>query len=306
MKTSFVISAVNKKSQASIAGMIIIFLVSFLVFCICAIDVGYAVTARYKAQKTTETIALYMASYLNSLQDGEKNTESLNTVKENFENLYSDYKISGNYKFEITEIDVKTDAQYPVKIKITTETSIPAMFLRYAGIGVIKIFQTSYAAAYSAPLKEINSDENSYTYKSDEILTDKKGDDILIVYNKDYLVFAGLKINGGTENEEIYWTDMGIYGNDENKKRYTIENSSSSYDARCISKEETKYDFSADPNKTIGLIQYIKIIKTESCSSGIIPENPDETTGTDDAAEIKPVVTALNSVKIINRKTFLE
>lgn len=293
---------INKKLKASLAGSIIIFTVSFLIFCICAIDTGYAVTARYKAQKTTETISLYMASRLTMLPENERTAENLSTIKENFESLYSDYAISSNYKFEIKEIDIKSDAKYPVKIKITTETSIPTMFLRFAGIGVIKIFQTSYAASFPAALKETNSDENSYTYKADEILTDKNGNDISIVYNRDYFVFAGLKAHAGTENEQIFWADMGSYADDADKKHYIIENSSSSYDAWCISKENTEYNFSAAPNKAIGLVQYIKIIKTDSCDS----DNSLTEANTGITPETKPVVTALNSVKIIGRKTFLE
>lgn len=298
----FLIISFNKKSKASFAGTIIIFMVSFLIFCICAIDTGYAVTARYKTQKTTETIALYMASYLNSLSDDKRTAENLNSIKEHFENLYSDYDISGNYKFEITEIDVKSGIEYPVKIKVTTETSIPTKFLRYAGIGIIKIIQNSYAAAAPSDLKEVDSDENSYTYKADEIITDKTGSDISIAYNKDYFVFAGLKANAGTENEQIYWADMGIYSNDSDKKHYTIENASSSYDTWCISKTNTEYDFSSDKNKAIGLAQYVKIIKADSCTPDDLTAEPDTETGT----ETKPVVTALNSVRLINRKTFLE
>ena len=42
---------IYKKSKAALAGALIIFMVSFLVFCICATDVGNVVTSRYKAQK---------------------------------------------------------------------------------------------------------------------------------------------------------------------------------------------------------------------------------------------------------------
>ena len=66
-----------RKSRASLTGSIIIFMMAFLVFCICAIDVGYTVTSRYKTQKITETIALYMASYLNSLPETKKTKETL-------------------------------------------------------------------------------------------------------------------------------------------------------------------------------------------------------------------------------------
>ena len=185
-----------RKSRASLTGSIIIFMMAFLVFCICAIDVGYTVTSRYKTQKITETIALYMASYLNSLPETKKTKESLNPLKERFESLYSDYNLAGNYRFEITEIEPKFDAT-SVKIKVTTQTSIPTLFLRYAGIGIIKVVQTSYASTYQFSLEEIENDENSYTFKAKEIITDKNGNDLEISYNRPYLIFAGLKPRTG-------------------------------------------------------------------------------------------------------------
>ncbi len=285
----------NKKSNASLAGTIIILMTAFLIFCILSIDVGYVVTVRYKAQKTTETIALYMASFLSSLPDSEKQTESLNPVKEQFENLYSDYNLNSYYKFEITDIETKFNEGYPVKVKITTETSVPALFLRYTGIGILKIMQTSYAASYSSNLTQIDSDDKSYTFRANKIITDKKGDDIKIEYNRNYFVFAGLKKDASLGDNGILWVDLGSSGNDDNKEHYIFSNTSENYDAWCISKENTGYDFSSGDN-TIGLVQYIKIIKTDICNT-----SGEEIT----EAEEPPVVTSLNSVKIIKRRTFL-
>lgn len=288
-----------RKSRASLTGSIIIFMMAFLVFCICAIDVGYTVTSRYKTQKITETIALYMASYLNSLPETKKTKESLNPLKERFESLYSDYNIAGNYRFEITEIDAKVDSSSSVKIKIATQASIPTLFLRYVGIGVIKIIQTSYASTYQFSLDEIENDENSYTFKAKEIITDKNGNDLKISYNRPYLIFAGLKQGNYTGDDNIKWIEIGSMSDDAERTHFTISNIDKTYDAACISKENTKYDFSADNNKTLGLIQYIKIIKTDTC-------NVDGTIETPAALETNPVATALNSVKIISRQTFLK
>ncbi len=286
----------DKKSNAVLAGTIIIFIVSFLVFCVCSIDAGYTIAARYKTQKITETIALYMASYLNSLPKDKKTEENLNDIKVNFENLYSDYELSGYYSFEIKEINIKSSPD-TVKIKVETETSAPSLFLKYAGIGTIKISQNSYAIAEPSNLKENNSDDNSYIYKAKDIITDKKGDDIEIKYNKSYFVFAGLKTGKNNDNSDILWTDIGIFSDDNNKKPYSIKGISESYNLWCISKEDTKYDFSKNKDKTIGLLQYIKIIETNDC------ENPAMKTEKN-TSDIKPLVTVLNSAKIISREKF--
>lgn len=294
-KTNFI----SKKSRASIAGLIIIFITAFLVFCICAVDIGYTTTSRYKAQKITETIALYMTSYFNSLPEAKQTKESLNPLKERFENLYSDYNLSGNYMFKITEIEPKIDSLSSVKIKITTQTSIPSMFLRYAGIGTINIVQTSYASTYKSSFEETDSDKNSYTFKANEIITDKNGDDLQILYNRPYFVFAGLKQGNKAGDDNIKWIEIGSMSNDNNKTQFTISNTDENFDAACISKNDTKYNFSSDKNKTIGLMQYIKIIKTDTCNIEDTIEEPTE-------PEANPVVTALNSVRIISRKTFLK
>lgn len=239
-----------------------------------------------------------MASYLNSLPETKKTKESLNPLKERFESLYSDYNLAGNYRFEITEIEPKFDAT-SVKIKVTTQTSIPTLFLRYAGIGIIKVVQTSYASTYQFSLEEIENDENSYTFKAKEIITDKNGNDLEISYNRPYLIFAGLKQGNSTGDDNIKWIEIGSMSDDAERTHFTISNIDKTYDAACISKENTKYDFSADNNKTLGLIQYIKIIKTDTC-------NVDGTIETPAALETNPVATALNSVKIISRQTFLK
>lgn len=316
----------QKRSRAAIAGTIVIFMVSFLVFCICAVDVGHTVTSRYKTQKITETISLYMASYINSLSLDNRNKDSLTQIKKNFETLYSNNEITGNYKFKISDIEIHANDS-SVKIKVATETSIPTLFLRYAGFGTINIKQISYAKATQVQMPEIDSDENSYTFKAKEIITDKKGNDVEIIYNGDYLVFAGLDI----KEKEPVWIDIGSLSNNEAKIPFIISNTDSNYNALCIS-GNSSFDFANDPNKTIGLAQYIKIIKVDNCkaqdteldseSSDTIetePESPDisesnqenseETENSTDNEEtgIKgddPVVTILNSAKIIRKSEF--
>lgn len=310
---------IYKKSKAALAGALIIFMVSFLVFCICATDVGNVVTSRYKAQKITETITLYAASYIASLDESERNTSSLDDIKERFENLYSNKEITGVYRFKISDIEINNDDSDAPKIKLTTTTSIPTLFLRYVGFGIINIIQTSYAKASQVQIPEIDSDDKSYTFRSEKIITDKRGDDLKITYNGDYLAFAGLN-----DRDNIYWIDIGSMSNNEDKKHFTISNTDSSYDTWCISKDST-FDLTNDPDKTIGLIRYIKIIKVDSCTSktvegaGVLEESTDaENTDTGNKNEgaqpenedteestTEPVVTILNSVKIISRKEFL-
>lgn len=284
-----------KKYNGSITLTIFIFLIAFAVFCICAIDAGYIVTARYKAQKITETTALYMVSILNSNPEEKRTVSNLQDTKERLEKLYSDF---GGYNgFKITDIEIKNDAGHP-KIKLTTETYTPALFLKYTGIGIVKIIQTSYAASYEETMQPVSSDTNSYTFKTRDIITDKKGDDIKVNFDNDYFIFAGLE----DFNKEIHWAEIGKM-TESDKKPYRISSTLSGYDASCITKrDDTFFDLSSDPDKTIGLVKYIKIYKAD-CND-LTSEVPDENTMPEDPNNSKPVVTILNSVKLIKRSDF--
>ncbi len=321
-----------KKYRGNIAAAIIIFTLALFFLCICAIDAGYVILTRYKVQKVTETTALYMASYIKSKPAEERNPASLNNIKEKIQNLYSNKDLSGYTGFKITDIELK-NADINPKIKITTETYTPALFLRFFGLGIIKIHQTSYATSEENKIPLQESDTKSYTFKSNDIITDKTGDDIKINYDSDYLIFAGLEDYNG----KIRWADIGSK-TDSKKTKVTITNGASGYEAYCINKGETAFDFSKESDEIIGLARYIKIYKTEcnketeeiktdtpapdtsspddsEKSEDITPE-PDDTkekspTGddTEDPEETttelnEPVVTILNSVRLIKRSEF--
>ncbi len=256
----------SKKLKGNMVVTIIIFLLSFLVFSICAIDAGHVVVSRYKVQKVTETIALYMASYLNSKPAGERTKDALEPLKERFEDLYS-ASLSGFYNFKITDIELKNETTEP-KLKISTEANIPTLFLKYAGIGVIRILQVSYAKAESSDMTMIDSDVNSYTFEANDIITDKNGDDISVKYEGDYFIFAGLK----GHDDEILWSDLS-YATDNVKKTFDITlGGDASFNLVCVEKGsgEAPYDFSRTDEKTIGLVKYIKIYKAD-CTKEITP-----------------------------------
>ncbi len=283
-----------KKSKGSITLTVFIFLIAFSVFCICAIDAGYIVAARYKAQKITETTALYMVSVLNSKPAEERTAKTLQDIKDGLEDLYSDF--SGYSGFKISGIQIKNETTNP-KIKIVTETYTPTMFLRYVGIGLIKIIQTSYAKSYEETMQLVKSDPDSYTYKTGDIITDKNGNDIKVDYSGDYFIFAGLE----DFDKQIHWAQIGSMTKD-NKKTYHISNTALNYKAQCISnKGETFFDLSSDPDKTIGLVKYIKIYKAD-CTDN--KDNSADLPQAEITPSSDPVVTILNSVKLIKRNDF--
>ena len=261
-----------KKLKGNMIITIIIFMLSFLVFCICAIDAGHVVVSRFKVQKVTETLALYMASYLNSKPVDERTKDTLEPLKERFEDLYSS-TLSGYYNFKITDIELKSETTSP-KIKISTEANIPTLFLKYAGIGIIKIMQVSYAKAETADMTLVDPDTNSFTYEASDIITDKKGNDIKVRYGGDYFIFAGLK---GSEGE-IFWSDVSFAAKDKVKKKFEIPlGLDGTYELGCISKS-ADFDFSKD-EKTIGLVRYIKIYKADCAKDLTPPEEGSEGTG---------------------------
>lgn len=301
-----------KKLRANIVISIIIFIFTFIILCICAIDAGYVVLTRYKVQKLTETTALYMVSFLNSKPVEERNNEALKPLKERFEKLYSS-SLSGYYNFKINDIEIKDETLSP-KIKVGAEANIPTIFLRYAGIGYIKIMQTSYAKAETYDMTMIDSDSNSYTFESHDIITDKKGDDISVEYDGDYFIFAGIR----GQDDEIFWSDAGYASEVSSKKVLLMPEGETPYEAYCV-KSDAEFDFSDTSKRTIGLIKYIKIYKADCSKNEASEENPalDETTmpdkegsgtpkgepdGTEDSGV--PVVKVLNSVKLIKRSDF--
>jgi len=259
-----------KKLKASMVLTIIVFMLSFLVFCICAIDAGHVVVSRYKVQKATETLALYMVSYLNAKPPEERNAAVLDPIKERFERLYS-ASMNGFYSFKITDIELKNETTTP-KIKISTEANIPTLFLKYTGIGIIKIMQVSYAKAETFDMALVDSDTNSYTFEAGDIITDKSGEDINVKYDGDYFIFAGLKNAAG----EMFWSDISYAAKAGVKKDFTITlEGDMAHKIGCIEKS-SDFDFSNTDEKTIGFIKYVKIYKAD-CTKELTP--PD-TTGT--------------------------
>lgn len=293
-----------KKYTGNIAITIILFIFAFVFFSICAIDAGYTITTRYKTQKITETLALYMVSALKSLPEEERTQETLSNIKEKFENLYSN--LDEYYNFEISNITIKDTDTYP-KIKLVTTTYTPTLFLKYAGIGLIKVLQTSYAKSEEYNIPVFESDENSYTYKTNNIITDKKGDDIKINFDNDYFIFAGIE----DDEKNIHWAEIGSL-TDAKKTKFQISSNGKNYDAYCINKDNAAtYDFSKNTNKSIGFAKYIKIYKTkcddtETASPDDTAASNAETPNTSDAEETlsEPVVTILNSVKLIKKDRF--
>jgi len=87
------------------------------------------------------------------------------------------------------------------------------------------------------------------------------------------------------------------------KTKYKISNNEQSYETYCINKGDATFDFSSNPSKTIGLAKYIKIYKTK-CNETITTDA--ETPDTEEETETinPPVVTILNSVKLINKDRF--
>ena len=304
----------STKHRGNISTTIIIFALALIFFSICAIDAGYIILTRYKTQKTTETTALYMASYIKSIPTAQRNPIALDNIKERIQNLYSNKKLTGYNSFKITNIELKNVDTNP-KIKITTETYTPVLFLRFFGLGITKILQTSYAIAEEWQMPLYAYDTNSYTFKSNNIITDKTGNDIKINYDNNYLIFAGLEDYDG----KINWADISTK-TDNKKTKVTVTNGTTSYEAYCINEAASTFDLSKDTEKTIGLVEYIKIYKVESSNESEeppegckdmanLPYDTDKIHETKDTEDIEsegnePIVTILNSVRLIKKSEF--
>lgn len=263
-----------KKQRASIVLTISIFILAIIIFSICAIDAGYVVTSRYKTQKLTETAALYMVSVLNSLPVDKRDEDAIKNIKDNFEKLYSSTKISGYQSFKITDIQIKDKLTHP-KIKISTETIIPPLFLRYAKIGMIKIRQTSYAKSMeeTIPYEPSLSRKKYFTHKAKTPFTDKTGYDLKIEHTGGYFAFAGLMDSNG----EIRWAEIGSLSSGA-KTEFTLKDkvTGDSFKAYCI-EDSNSFDLNSDPTKTIGLVKYLRIYEMD-CTGEETPL-PDETEG---------------------------
>lgn len=265
----------GKKQRASIILTLSIFILAIIIFSICAIDAGYVVTSRYKTQKITETFALYAVSKLNSLPESERSESSIKDMKEHFEKLYSENKISGYWSFKITDIEIKDKNTHP-KVKVSTETIVPPLFLRYARIGAIKIRQTAYASSteesmiYDSSL----SRRNYFTMKANKLFTDKAGADLKVQYDGGYFAFAGLVNSEG----KIQWVEIGSLASG-SKTEFTLTDkvTNEKFRAYCIENTNT-FDLDSDPEKTIGLVKYLRIYKMD-CSTEEIPAPTTEEAG---------------------------
>lgn len=295
------------KLKGNLSATIIILYLSFIVLCACAVDAGYVITARYRAQKLTETIALYAASILKSLPEADRREEALEPVKEGFEELYSQSS-SGYYDFEINEIEIRDENTSKPKVKISTRMNIPTIFLRFAGVGFAEVLQTSYALSEEKTVEGEEASLHSWIFTIPEYITDKTGNDFKIKFDKEYFAYAAIDTRDGAR----HWMDIGEKSDGipvavavEGANLYKLEG-------------ERAFDMSIEPS--LGLVKYVRVFDATADSESAEDTEEGEIAFPSiglskdffglkayaaDTAN-KPEFTILNSAKLIKRTHFEE
>ena len=124
-----------EKKRADISIMVAVFCVAFLAFCAFGIDMAYITLNRVKLQRAVETTALAsVARYKDSLVD--ESEELFNLYKSKFDTTKDAQLVSSEYKDEGSGI---------FKVKISAKLMSPTYFLRFAGVGGVRIEANSYA-----------------------------------------------------------------------------------------------------------------------------------------------------------------
>lgn len=231
-----------RKKRADISILVAVFCVAFLAFCAFGIDMAYVTLNRMKLQRSTETTALAsVARYKSVKADESENLFQL--YKSRFDTLQDAKIVSANYKEE-------ADGVY--KLALFTELMSPTYFLRFAGVGGIKIEAKSYAQTYEQDIKDKDFGE---VLSLESLMTDKKGNEFEVKTSPEsngYFIFAGTK----NQNGAYLWADIGCKADVQvstkniQGKNYTL-----------ICSNEAKFDLSRTclDNTNINVVQYIKI-----------------------------------------------
>lgn len=241
----------NRKKRADISIMVAVFCVAFLAFCAFGIDMAYITLNRIKLQRATETTALAsIARY----------SETLDDESEDFFKLYKT-KFDTMQDAQIEAIQYKNEGNGIYKVKISTKLMSPTYFLRFAGVGGVKIEANAYAQ--TSPQIEQNK-ESGEIISLNNIMTDKKGDEFKVSVKGNtygYFIFAGAK----DKNNDYVWSDVGC------KADVAVVNknvSGKNYNLIC-SKEAT-FDLSREcPDTTnTNVVSYLRIFQANPSECG--------------------------------------
>lgn len=242
-----------KKKRADVAIMVAVFCVAFLALCAFGIDMAYITLNRAKLQRATETTALAaIAQYKDSGVD--KSKELFKLYKSEFDTIKD---------ANITSVQYKTGTDGSIKLKISTELNSPTYFLRFAGVGGVKIEANSYTKTYEEIKEDVQSGE---TVDLDSIITNKKGNDIKIKTKPNsygYFVFAGKKNTDGT----YLWSDMGCKSNTAGTQK-NIDGKN--YTLICSQEENFDFSNSCSDNTSINVADSIVIFSAKplDCPQG--------------------------------------
>ena len=243
---------IKRRLRANISIMVAVFCVAFFAFCAFGVDMAYITLNRAKLQRATETCALASLTYW--ANDGVDRSEELfNLFKSEVDTIKDAVIVSADYKDE-------TDTK---KIALSTYLMSPTYFLRFAGVGGVKIEAKSYA--------QTSVQKETDKQFGDEILletpiTDKTGNEFSIKLSPNtvgYFVFGGRKNAEGN----IVWADLGCKA-DKTFSQKDIEGKM--YNLIC--EKEVNFDLSkacADAVE-INTLNYLKLFKANpsDCSGG--------------------------------------
>lgn len=235
------------KKRADISIMVAVFCVAFLAFCAFGIDMAYITLNRIKLQRATETTALAsVARYRETLND--ESEELFNLYKTKFDTIRDAQIVSAQYKDEGNNI---------YKVKISTKLMSPVYFLRFVGVGGVRIEANSYAQ--TSP--QIETDKQSgEIIELDTLMTDKSGSEFKIktkTGSYGYFVFAGIKKDDGS----YIFSDIGckadttIISKNVNGKNYNL-----------ICAQEVNFDLSkqCSPQVNTNTLNYIRIFSANA------------------------------------------
>mgnify|MGYP001623838000 FL=1 len=236
-----------EKKRADISIMVAVFCVAFLAFCAFGIDMAYITLNRVKLQRAVETTALAsVARYKDSLVD--ESEELFNLYKSKFDTTKDAQLVSSEYKDEGSGI---------FKVKISAKLMSPTYFLRFAGVGGVRIEANSYAQT----TQQVEKDKKSGDIITlNNIMTDKKGSEFKIKTKEGswgYFIFAGTK----DKNNNYIWSDIGCKADSATTLR-TV--GTKNYHLICAN--ETKFDLSKSctPKIDTNVAGYLRIFSANA------------------------------------------
>lgn len=221
--------------------MVALFCIALMAFCAFGIDMAFITLNRVKLQKAVETTALASVSRYKDT-GADESAMLFNLFKSKFDTIQG----AG-----LDSVEYKNEGGGVYKVKVCASLANATYFLRFIGVGGVKIEANSYAQTFEQVETGRKAGE---TIGLLNIMTDKVGDEFKVHvddYNDGWFVFAGTKDGEGS----YVWSDISCKS-DVEVKNITV--GEKTYGLICAKDATFDLTKSCNPAINTNIVSYLK------------------------------------------------